>query len=130
MKTCFVCDCTEQRACHGGCAWYSPGLCTSCVAKALEPDQGRALALCVIEYDTAIRECFDDPELMSSFTTAEGEDLDALYFAFTTRARVLLHHKQIEARIGASALAALGRDYAINFTSIAPAGAKPGDPPQ
>lgn len=35
-----------------------------------------------LAYDQAIRACANDPNRMSSFCTAEGNDLDALYFAW------------------------------------------------
>lgn len=45
---CGTCGCTEDRACPGGCAWYStdPPLCTKCyVDKAMAPvDVMRAAA--------------------------------------------------------------------------------------
>lgn len=37
---CKQCGCTDDRACPGGCAWYSkdPPLCTACyVANAMAP---------------------------------------------------------------------------------------------
>lgn len=40
-----------------------------------------------IEYDKAIEACAGDPEKMSSFCTAQGDDLDALYFDWITKAR-------------------------------------------
>lgn len=41
----------------------------------------------VIAYDLAIKSCADDPAKMATFCTAQGEDLDALYFAMTYAAR-------------------------------------------
>lgn len=43
-----------------------------------------------IAYDAAIRRCGNDPALMSSFCSAEGEDLDALYARWidSTRAAI------------------------------------------
>jgi hypothetical protein len=38
------------------------------------------LAEAVREYDEAIRSCANDPEKMASFCTAQGDDLDMLYF--------------------------------------------------
>ena len=39
------------------------------------------------KYDNAIRLCADDPDKMSSYCTAEGEDLDRLYLDWITKAR-------------------------------------------
>ncbi len=41
-------------------------------------------------YDAAILSCGDDPEAMSSFCTAEGTDLDALYLDWITKSRNVL----------------------------------------
>lgn len=41
------------------------------------------LADAVIAYDKAIAACLDHPEKLSSFCTAQGEDLDMLYLAMT-----------------------------------------------
>lgn len=40
-----------------------------------------------IEYDKAIESCAGDPEKMSSFCTAQGDDLDTLYFDWMTKAK-------------------------------------------
>jgi hypothetical protein len=32
---CQLCDCTDNRACEGGCFWVLPDLCSECVIKAL-----------------------------------------------------------------------------------------------
>lgn len=40
----------------------------------------KQLAEYVIDYDKVITSCANDPEKMSSFCTAQGEDLDDLYF--------------------------------------------------
>ena len=40
-----------------------------------------------LKYDAAIFKCANDPKKMSSFCSAEGEDLDALYEAWITSAR-------------------------------------------
>jgi hypothetical protein len=37
------------------------------------------LADCVLAYDEAIRQCANDPRLMSTFCTATGATLDTLY---------------------------------------------------
>lgn len=44
----------------------------------------RALA-----YDAAIQECAGDPDRMSSYCTAQGENLDELYAAWITDTRTL-----------------------------------------
>jgi len=33
VRTCWICGCTDARACEGGCAWAEgwEDLCTSCV---------------------------------------------------------------------------------------------------
>ena len=31
VRTCRVCQCTDDRACPGGCAWAEADLCTACV---------------------------------------------------------------------------------------------------
>jgi hypothetical protein len=38
------------------------------------------LARAAVAYDEAIKECANDPDRMASYCTAEGEDLDTLYF--------------------------------------------------
>ena len=40
-----------------------------------------------IEYDKAIESCASDPEKMSSFCTAQGDDLDTLYFGWLAKAK-------------------------------------------
>lgn len=30
-QTCRYCQCTELRACPGGCSWVAPSVCSSCV---------------------------------------------------------------------------------------------------
>jgi len=40
-----------------------------------------------LAYDQAIRACADDPDRMSTFCTAEGDDLDALYFAWMSKSQ-------------------------------------------
>ena len=42
-------------------------------------DEPSPLAAAVLAYDAAIRSCANDPEKMSSFCSAQGDDLDALY---------------------------------------------------
>jgi hypothetical protein len=44
-------------------------------------------ARAAVKYDDAIRSCGNDPQKMSSFCTAQGEDLDKLYFEWMTLAR-------------------------------------------
>ena len=43
-----------------------------------------------IRYDDAIRSCANDPKKMASFCSAQGDDLDALYFDWITKARKAL----------------------------------------
>lgn len=45
------------------------------------------LAEAVLRYDAAIASCGNDPEKMASFCTAEGEDLDKLYFDMVNAAK-------------------------------------------
>lgn len=33
LRTCRKCGCTDDRACHNGCSWVAPDLCSEC-----EPD--------------------------------------------------------------------------------------------
>jgi len=40
-----------------------------------------------IEYDKAIESCAGDPEKMSSFCTAQGDNLDTLYYDWITKAK-------------------------------------------
>lgn len=46
------------------------------------------LEACVaaMRYDEAIRGCADDPDKMSTYCTAQGEDLDALYMDWVGKA--------------------------------------------
>lgn len=55
---------------------------------AARPEVGEfdALAAAVKRYDEAIHSCGNDPEKMASFCTAEGDDLDVLYFAMVNLA--------------------------------------------
>lgn len=48
------------------------------------------LAREVVAYDEAIQACANDPERMSSFCTAEGEDLDTLFLRAVTLARFVV----------------------------------------
>lgn len=45
-----------------------------------------SLVAAVLAYDRAIRACANDPEKMSSFCSADGEDLDTLYLNMLERA--------------------------------------------
>ena len=47
-------------------------------------------ARCAIAYDAAIQSCANDPDRMSSFCTAEGDSLDALYAAWIDAARAAI----------------------------------------
>lgn len=51
-----------------------------------DKESERNLAKAVRAYDAAIRACGNDPEKMSSFCSAQGEDLDTLYFAMVNAA--------------------------------------------
>ena len=44
-------------------------------------------AKAAVAYDEAIRGCANDPDKMSSYCTAGGDDLDTLYFRWLTLAR-------------------------------------------
>lgn len=46
-----------------------------------------AAARAAVEYDAAINQCANDPSVMSSFCTAQGDTLDTLYFAWLVAAR-------------------------------------------
>jgi len=50
----------------------------------------QALALAAVAYDKAIQACANSPDTMSSYCTAEGDDLDALYARFIDAAREAL----------------------------------------
>jgi hypothetical protein len=50
----------------------------------------KELARAVLAYDEAIQSCADDPETMSSFCTAQGDNLDDLYFRMMEYARFIL----------------------------------------
>ena len=42
------------------------------------------------KYDKAVEECANNPEKMSSFCTAEGQNLDQLYFDMLDKAERLI----------------------------------------
>lgn len=46
--------------------------------------------LAAVVYDDAIRSCANDPEKMTEFGTAEGDDLDALYLDWMTKSRAAI----------------------------------------
>lgn len=48
------------------------------------------LAAAALKYDAAIQECANDPDMMSSHYTAEGEDLDTLYANWLSLARAAM----------------------------------------
>lgn len=50
----------------------------------------RELADAVLDYDTAIQACANDPAKMASFCTAEGVNLDELYLRMVNKARIAL----------------------------------------
>lgn len=43
-----------------------------------------------LAYDEAIRSCANDPDKMSSYCTAQGDDLDSLYFGWLDKSRAAL----------------------------------------
>jgi len=49
-----------------------------------------AAAEAAIRYDEAIQSCVGDPDRMSSYCTAEGDDLDALYADWIGKSRAVL----------------------------------------
>lgn len=53
-------------------------------------EQLQELARATVAYDEAIMACANDPALMATYCTAQGDDLDALYFEVMTRARTVL----------------------------------------
>lgn len=57
---------------------------------------GTSLAELVVEYDKAIKSCANDPEKMSSFCTAQGDDLDELYFRMLDLATQLATGKRYD----------------------------------
>lgn len=57
-------------------------------------EQLQSLAQAAIDYDAAIRSCADDPNRMSSFCTAAGDDLDTLYMRWIGLAREVLNNKE------------------------------------
>lgn len=52
----------------------------------------RSAARAAIAYDEAIQRCGNDPDSMSSFCTAEGDDLDSLYAAWISQSRAALEN--------------------------------------
>lgn len=54
------------------------------------PPPAVVLAEAVLAYDAAIKSCADDPEKMASFCTAEGDDLDKLYFDMVNAAKAVM----------------------------------------
>ena len=44
-----------------------------------------------IRYDAAIQSCADDPDKMSSYCAAAGDDLDTLYGDWLSKSRSALH---------------------------------------
>ena len=54
----------------------------------------QALALAAVAYDKAIQACANSPDTMSSYCTAEGDDLDALYAQFIDAAREALKEQK------------------------------------
>jgi hypothetical protein len=57
-------------------------------------DDLRELALAAVAYDDAIRACANDPDKMSSYCSAEGDDLDALYLRWMNLARAALQDEE------------------------------------
>lgn len=60
--------------------------------------KAKALEACraAVKYDNAIYSCADDPDKMSSYCTAQGRDLDALYFDLLSKARLALREESPE----------------------------------
>jgi hypothetical protein len=54
-----------------------------------EKVDGVALAKAVQAYDLAIQSCGNDPEMMASFCTAQGDNLDKLYFDMVNAANAI-----------------------------------------
>lgn len=50
-------------------------------------EAAEAVCKLAILYDDAIRACANDPKKMSSFCTAQGDNLDAIYLDWITKAR-------------------------------------------
>lgn len=50
-------------------------------------DAAHKLAEAVLAYNKAIQSCANDPKRMASFCTAQGDELDALYFKMVNLAR-------------------------------------------
>lgn len=44
-RTCRGCDCTDKRACNGGCAWVETDLCSSCIDQSVAYWAGYQFAL-------------------------------------------------------------------------------------
>ena len=59
---------------------------------AVTAERNALLAACEagVRYDAAIASCANDPDKMASYCTAQGEDLDALYFDWLNRARAAI----------------------------------------
>ena len=55
-----------------------------------ERDALREVAQAALAYDSAIQRCANNPDAMSSFCTAEGDDLDSLYAEWISKARTAL----------------------------------------
>lgn len=53
------------------------------------------LAKRVIDYDNAIESCGNDPDKMSSLCTAQGDDLDTLYFMMVDAAKAIKRDETI-----------------------------------
>lgn len=77
----------------GGCAGYgiSAVWASRIVLAANAHHRLIAAAEAAIAYDDAIRSCGNDPDKMTSFQTAQGDDLDSLYLDWMTKARSALH---------------------------------------
>lgn len=59
-----------------------------------ERDALREAAEAAIAYDAAIEQSANDPAAMSSFCTATGDNLDALYEDWITKARAALTQQE------------------------------------
>jgi hypothetical protein len=65
-------------------------LCAALLREKARADGAVEAAKAAIAYDDAIQACANDPETMTSFCSAEGDDLDSLYADWITKARAAL----------------------------------------
>ena len=69
----------------GEAAWFKRALRSLAAGDALH-----AAAVAAVAYDDAIQACANDPDRMSSYCSAEGDDLDTLYAAWINASRTAL----------------------------------------